>query len=833
MKWLIKKVVKFGLWLLGLGILAGAVALAAVVFYLEPKLPPIDSLKDVSFQVPLRVYSRDRKLIAEFGEKRRLPLTYDELPEQLVQAFLAAEDHRFFQHPGVDYQGLLRAATQLILTGEKKQGGSTITMQVARNFFLTRKKTYVRKLNEILLALKIERELSKEKILELYANKIYLGHRSYGVGAAAQVYYGSRLDELNLAQLAMIAGLPKAPSRYNPVTNPKRALERRNYVLGNMRDLGYITTAEYRQAVAEPVTAALHSAAVEVEAPYVAEMVRAEMIGRYGDSIYTSGYSVYTTIDSRLQEAANRALRKALLEYDLRHGYRGPERRLSLTGDETDADLDVLLKGSDRLPELRAGIVTAVAERSAEVYVGDGERIGIPWEGLKWARPYKTENRRGAAPKKAADVVRPGDLVRITRVTVTDSKSGKSRSYWRLAQSPQVEGALVSLDPDDGAILALTGGYDYYRNKFNRATQAERQPGSGFKAFIYSAALEAGFTPASLINDAPVVFDDPSLEGAWRPENYSGKFFGPTRLRYALTKSRNLVSIRLLRAMGIEFALQHIARFGFDPDTLPHNLSLALGSGAVTPLQMAAGYAILANGGYRVEPYFIERIEDAQHQVLFQAQPLRVCRECGDGGPQASTGTNPDDAGEEDAGKEGTGKGDTGRIAPRVISKQNWYLMNSMMRDVVRFGTARRARALGRNDLAGKTGTTNDQKDAWFNGFNRSLVAIAWVGFDSAKPLGRGEVGGRAALPAWMAYMKEALKGVEEVPLEMPEGITTVRIDPRTGKRAHAGQKDAIFEVFRVENAPTEQAPAPVAVDQAAPDGAPGTGAVDSDEDPF
>ncbi len=833
MKWPIK-FLKFSLWLVGLGAVVGAIALAAVFFYLEPKLPPIDSLKDVSFQVPLRVYSRDRKLIAEFGEKRRLPLSYDELPERLVQAFLAAEDHRFFEHPGVDYQGLLRAATQLILTGKKKQGGSTITMQVARNFFLTRKKTYVRKLNEILLALKIERELSKEKILELYVNKIYLGHRSYGVGAAAQVYYGKKLDQLNLAQLAMIAGLPKAPSRYNPVTNPQRALERRDYVLGNMRDLGFISDAEYRQAKAEPVTASLHSAAIEVEAPYVAEMVRAEMIGRYGETIYTSGYSVYTTIDSRLQRAANEALRSALLAYDQRHGYRGPEQHLELTGEETDQELDELIEARPRAPALRTGVVVAVDKRSVQVYLGNGERAEIPWEGLKWARPYVNENRRGPEPKQAADILQQGDIVRLARATrkVKTKKKGAKKqqeetvSYWRLAQVPQVEGALISLDPNDGAILALIGGYDYYRNKFNRVTQAKRQPGSGFKAFIYSAALEAGFTPASLINDAPVVFDDPSLEGAWRPENYSGKFFGPTRLRYALTKSRNLVSIRLLRAMGIEFALKHIALFGFDPATLPHNLSLALGSGAVTPLQMAAGYAILANGGYRVEPYFIERIEDASQKVLFQADPLRVCPECvaGEQGSRDSAGEGQTQIGSD--GEE--------RVAPRVISPQNWYLMNSMMRDVVRFGTARRARALGRHDLAGKTGTTNDQKDAWFNGFNRNLVAIAWVGFDSAKPLGRGEVGGRAALPAWMAYMGEALKGVEEIPLEMPEGITMVRIDPKTGKLARTGQKDAIFEVFRVENVPQEQSPpaAPAAGATTTPgETAPATD--DAGEDPF
>jgi len=802
MKWLIK-FFKFGLWSFLLSAIVGAIALVSAYLYLEPRLPATENLRFVEFQVPMRVYTRDGKLLAEFGEKRRLPLTYEQLPEQIIQAFLAAEDNRFFEHPGVDYQGILRAALQLVLTGKKRQGGSTITMQVARNFFLSREKTYTRKLNEILLALKIERELPKEKILELYLNKIYLGHRSYGVGAAAQVYYGKTVAQLTLAQTAMIAGLPKAPSSFNPITNPQRALERRNYVLDRMKKLGYISTEAYQSAITAPVTARLHAANIEVEAPYVAEMVRTEMNKRYGDQIYTKGYFVYTTLDSRLQTAANSALRQALQAYDMRHGYRGPEQHLELDENTDDATLDRLLKKFRPIADLRPGIVTQVGEKRVDVYLGRGQHIGIDWRGLQWAAPYQSENRKGAKPKRAADILQPGDLIRVL-LQEPGQKKDKAKNkgqdntppepYWRLAQLPAVEGALVSLDPNDGALLALVGGYDYFSSKFNRATQAKRQPGSGFKAFIYSAALEAGFTPASLINDAPVVVDDPSLEGAWRPENYSGKFFGPTRLRWALTKSRNLVSIRLLRSMGIKHALQHAARFGFDPDALPHNLSLALGSAAVTPLQMAAGYAILANGGYRVEPYFIARIEGSNHQVLYQAEPVRVCEEC----PQA----DQEEQAEADAQTGESSPAD--RIAPRAISPQNWYLMNSMMRDVIRRGTGRRARALGRKDLAGKTGTTNDQKDAWFNGFNRSVVAIAWVGFDSAKPLGRGEVGGRAALPAWMAYMKEALKGVPEVPLKMPPGIVSVRIDPKTGKRARAGQKDAIFEVFRSENVPKE-----------------------------
>ncbi len=790
MKWL-KKLLKFGLWLSLAGLLTGLAGALAAYLYLVPDLPSTDNLRSVKYQVPLRVYSADGKLMGEFGEKRRVPLEYQDIPERMIQAFLAAEDDRFFVHPGVDYQGLLRAAAQLILTGKKRQGGSTITMQVARNFYLSREKTYLRKLNEILLALQIERDLSKEQILQLYLNKIYLGNRSYGVGAAAEVYYGKRVDQLTLPEIAMIAGLPKAPSAYNPLANPPRALQRRNYVLGRMRELDFISEEEYRQALDSPITASLHKAQVEIEAPYVAEMVRAELFERFGNKAYTDGYNVYTTIDSTRQLAANRALRKALQNYDMRHGYRGPVRHFTLRGDETREQLLALIADTGPVADLMPALVIAVAEKSATLLLNSGDELTLQWPGLEWARPYQSENRRGPKPERASEILQPGDLVRILPVMEKENRS------WRLAQVPAVSGALISLDPDDGALQALIGGYDFYSSKFNRAIQAERQPGSGFKAFIYSAALEAGFTPASLINDAPVVFDDPSLEGAWRPENYSGKFFGPTRLRYALIKSRNLVSIRLLRAMGIDFALKHAQRFGFDPDKLPHNLSLALGSASVTPLQMASAYAILANGGYRIEPYFIREIRNSKDEAIFRANPLRVCEEC----PEDAV-TPKSDTDSASVQAPATDEPPRPRIAPRVISPQNYYLMNSMMRDVITRGTGRRARVLGRKDLAGKTGTTNDQRDAWFNGFNRRLVAIAWVGFDSSKPLGRGEVGGRAALPAWIDYMRVALANVPEQPLPMPPGIITVRIDPKTGKRASADQPDAIFEVFRVENAP-------------------------------
>ncbi|HHI75941.1 MAG TPA: peptidase, partial [Gammaproteobacteria bacterium] len=619
MSWL-KKLFKYGLVATLVGALLAAAAVVGAYLYIEPDLPDIEALREIRLQVPLRIYSSEGKLIAEFGEKRRNPVRYDQLPPRLVQAITAAEDAHFFTHPGIDPRGLLRAGIKLILTGKRKQGGSTITMQVARNFYLSRKKTYLRKLYEIFLALRIEQELSKEEILELYLNKIYLGHRAYGVAAAARVYYGKDLDQLTLPEIAMIAGLPKAPSAYNPLSNPQRAVERRNYVLRRMRELGYISQEQFQEASAAPITARRYAPRIEVEAPYVAEMVRKRMVAEYGDAAYTSGLEVYTTIEGKAQTAANAALRRALHAYTERHGYRGPLAHLD-TMPADDEARDAALAEHRRYGEIRPALVLKVERRSARIYLGEGETGEIPWAGLEWARPYRGTDRRGKAPRKAGDVVQPGDLIMVRPVK---GKGKKAEPYWKLTQLPQVSGALISLRAKDGAMLALVGGYDFYRSKFNRVTQALRQPGSGFKPFVYSAALEKGFTPASLFNDAPVVFDDPSLEGAWRPENYSGKFYGPTRLRWALTKSRNLVSIRLLRAIGIDYALKYVTRFGFDPAKLPHNLSLALGSANVNPLQMARGYAVLANGGFLVKPYLVTRILRNGEKV-FEAEPKQAC----------------------------------------------------------------------------------------------------------------------------------------------------------------------------------------------------------------
>lgn len=785
----LKKLFKTALITLSALFLLGTATVFAVYLYIAPDLPSIETLKNVKLQVPLRVYSADKKLIAEFGEMKRSPLKFDEIPPLMVLAILSAEDNRYFEHPGVDYQGILRAVINLARTGRKSQGGSTITMQVARNFFLSSEKTYLRKVNEIFLAFKIEHELSKEDILELYLNKIYLGHRSYGIAAAAQVYYGKTVSELDIAEMAMIAGLPKAPSRFNPITNSKRAVTRRNYVLGRMYALNHIESDIYEEARMMPDSAKLHGLSIELNAPHIAELVRAHMVKQFGDEqTYTSGFKVITTIDSRLQKAANSALRRALLDYDARHGYRGTAGHIDFTNLPGIEAWSQLFRQIPKIGYLSAAVVLALEEKAITVLLNSDtdQIVRIPWGGLSWARQYLDDNRRGPQLTVAADVVKAGDLIYLQ----PDPEHG-----WRLSQPPQLEGALISLSANDGHIIALNGGYDFYRSKFNRVTQANRQPGSNFKPFIYSAALEKGFTAASMINDAPVVFDDPGLESAWRPENYSGKFFGPTRLRQALIKSRNLVSIRLMRSVGIPYALEYVSRFGFNVDKLPRDLSLALGSGVVTPLQLSAGYAVLANGGYRVTPHYIKQIIDADGEFLFEVNPPTVCPGC----------TVPTISSDDFVSTEPTVNPPLFNIniAERVISRENAYLMTSMLRDVIRQGTGRRALQLKRKDLAGKTGTTNDQHDAWFSGFNADVVTIAWVGFDQARSLGNRETGGRAALPMWIYYMKEALAGTPEKPLERPPGLVTVRIDPENGLLAESNHPNAIFETFRSEYAPT------------------------------
>ena len=747
--------------ILGLTVLAAGLAIwMGYDLYrrLEAQLPDPQTLREVEFQTPLEIYSHDGQLLASFGDKKRVPVTIDQVPETMIQAFLAAEDARFYQHPGVDIQGLIRAAWELLRTGHKRQGGSTITMQVARNFFLSPEKTYERKLKEILLALKIEKRLSKAEILELYLNKIYLGHHAYGVAAAAQIYYGKPLDQLDLAQTAMIAGLPKAPSRFNPISNPRRARQRRDYVLKRMYELGFIDEQQYHQATAQPITAALHNPGQRFKAPYAAEWIREQLYRRYGEEIYTRGYRVISTIDLQKQQAAEAAVHHALHAYDERHGYRGPE-------DHIDPHLPLArrLERLRRAKPIGATIPALVldldeAARSARLLLAGGDRVDLPWDGIRWARKALPDDRLGAVPKRVGEILRPGDVIRIRR---------DRQGHWRLAQIPQVQGALLSLDSRDGAVQAMVGGYDFTLSKFNRAVQSQRQPGSGFKPVLYTAALETGYTLASVINDAPIVYRNGEI--VWRPENYSGKFYGPTRLRVGLRHSRNLVSVRLLQNIGLERVIQTALKFGFRPEQLPRTPTLALGSGSASLWDMGRMYAVFANGGYRIEPYLIERIERRDGTVLRRAKPLKACDLC----------PNP---------------------APRILEPRIHYLMHSLLQDVVRRGTAVRARQLGRRDLAGKTGTTNDQRDAWFNGYAPPLVAITWVGFDSTKPLGRGETGSRAALPMWIEYMRAVLKDLPESTFPRPAGLVTARIDPHTGYRSNA--PDAIGEIFREEFLP-------------------------------
>lgn len=806
--YLIKLFFKLGL----LGAVIGASALIGAWFYYTPQLPDVQTLREVQFQTPLRVYSADDKLIAEFGEKRRTPVKYADVPERYQQALLAAEDSRFFEHFGIDIKGLARAAFQLASTGRIRSGGSTITMQVAKNFFLTRQRTFERKFMEILLAIRIEQELSKQEILELYVNKIYLGHRSYGIQAAANVYYGTTIDQLSLAQLAMVAGLPKAPSAYNPITNPSRALERRNWILQRMHKLAYIEDQAYETAIQAPVTARYHGADIELQAPYIAEMVRKKLFADYGEKLYTEGYRVYTTLDSTLQNTAVSALQSGLLNYSQRHGYRGPEKQLELSamGDE---DAFNQLRKIVSYGEIEPALVLSVEGKQAELLRKNGERTSLDWEGMRWARPYKSVNWLGKLPKTAADVLKAGDIVRIRPrpqsekdTPAKDQQTAEGEvtpvtQRWLLTQLPKVQGSFIALDPQNGAILALQGGFNFHHNKFNRSVQANRQLGSNIKPFIYTAALSSGYTPATLINDAPVVFHDKNLESSWRPQNYSKKFYGPTRLREALFRSRNLVSIRILQSIGIKTAHDYLTRFGFDQSKLPNNLSLSLGTADVTPLEVVTGYASFANGGFRVQSHFIKRIDDAYGKTLVQPLIPTVCEDCAylpaDADP-ATLASIPE-------GQQITPL----PLAERILDKQVSYLIYNIMQDVIKNGTGRRAKALKRDDLAGKTGTTNDQKDAWFSGFNRDMVATAWVGFDTPKTLGRNEFGSTAALPIWIDFMRVALADKAEHGPTPPDGIVSVRIDPKTGLLAYPGQTNAMFEVFRKDKAPKRRASAP------------------------
>ncbi len=763
-------------------------ALSGAFLYLSPGLPSVEALRSIQLQIPLRVYSSDGKLIAEFGEMRRTPIRFAEIPPNFINALLSAEDDNFANHYGVDPSSLMRAATQLVKSGHIQSGGSTITMQVAKNFFLSSERSFSRKTTEILLALQIERQLTKDEILELYVNKIYLGNRAYGIEAAAQVYYGKSIRDVSLAQMAMIAGLPKAPSRFNPLANPARSKERRDWILGRMYKLGKITEAAYTEAINEPLNASYHVPTPEVNAPYIAEMARAEMVGRYGSDAYTEGFRVTTTVPSDLQEMANTAVQEGLMTYDQRHGYRGPESRLP---GKTHAAWATELTKQRTISSLEPAIVTQVEKNGIQVLTRNGEEH-VAWESMKWARPFLNTNSMGAAPRQPADVAQVGDLIRVQR---------QADNSLKFSQVPVAQGALVTLDPQNGAIRALVGGFAFEQSNYNRATQAKRQPGSSFKPFVYSAALDNGYTAASLVNDAPIVFVDEYLDKVWRPKNDTNTFLGPIRMREALYKSRNLVSIRLLQSMGVDHTIDYISKFGFNKQDLPRNLSLALGTATLTPMEIATGWSTFANGGYKITPYIIDKIESRNGELLFSANPPSVPT-----GNTASSGI----AAPEHTFTVNTVAGEnpvqapvqTPAVAERIIDGRTTYILNSMLEDVIKLGTGRRALALGRSDLAGKTGTTNESKDAWFSGYNADYVTTVWTGFDQPESLGRREYGGTVALPIWMNFMGAALKDKPPHTQAEPEGILSLRVDPVSGRAAAPGTPNAYFELFKSEDTP-------------------------------
>ena len=740
--------------LLGL-ILIGALMLGFAVMITLPTLPSLEVLTDYRPKIPLRVYTADGILMGEFGEERRAVVKIGEVPEQLKQAILAAEDDRFYQHGGVDYAGVLRAAYSNFTSGGARQGASTITMQVARNFFLSKEKTLTRKFSETLLAFKIEHSLNKDEILELYINQIYLGQRSYGFASASQVYFGKPLSDIDLAEAAMLAGLPKAPSSYNPIVNPKRAKTRQAYVLRRMNEIGQISVQEYKEATGKALVIKRKSQEFAVHAEYVAEMARQAVYDRYQEETYTRGFKVYTTVRQLDQQAAYQSLRQGVMDYDQRRGYRGPESFVKLVKNDVSQEeiLENALQDRHDSGDLYAAVVLTANSKSVHAYRRGGERIEITGEGLKFAQKFLSETAPAVQQR-----IHPGSIIRVQK---------SDKGLWQIVQIPQVEASLVSIDPQDGSIRSLVGGFDFNRNQFNHVTQAWRQPGSSLKPFIYSAALEKGFTPATVINDAPISFSAAETGSKpWEPRNFESKYDGPIRMREALAKSKNMVSVRILRAITVQYAQDYISRFGFDPSMHPPYMTMALGAGSVTPMQMAVGYTAFANGGFRVAPYFIQRIEDEKGNILEQAQPSQVAKN-----------------------------------AVQIIDPRNAYLMTTMMQDVVERGTATRAKQLNRTDLAGKTGTTNDHVDAWFCGYQTGLVAVAWIGFDNPKSLGEHETGGRAALPIWVNYMGKVLQNVPMSPPISPQGVITARVNPATGFRVSHG---GIMEHFLQEQLPPE-----------------------------
>lgn len=798
----------------GLALFSTIGVIASIIgayYFVAPALPQAETIRDIPLQIPLRIFSRDGYLVDEIGERRRVLISYEEVPRHVVDAFVAAEDQRFWVHPGIDYRGILRAAFQLISTGNIASGGSTLTQQLARSYFLSLDQTIERKFKEASLAVRIEQEFSKEQILTLFLNKMFFGQRAYGVAAGARVYFNKTLKDITIAEAATLAGVLPAPSRYNPVRSAANAEMRRGYVLNRMLSLGYINDAEYEESMGFPLESKLHGTAIELSAPYVAEMVRREMLTRFGEATYTDGYQVVTTLDARLQRAADYSLRNGLLEYTRRRGYFGPISNIELTPEILEAaQVDWPVEIRETLEQYAPGglsvaLVTAVGDNnSVDIVFSNGVSATIPWSGLSWAKPFIDRETTGPAPEVVTDVLSVGDVIHVMPTTA---------GHWALAQVPEAQGAVVSIDPRDGAVSALSGGFDFATSKFNRAVQAYRQPGSSFKPFIYSAALEHGNTAATVVLDAPIVINSSELEAIWRPINYSGRFYGPTRMREALVRSMNLVSVRLLLFQtGVGNAVRHIAKFGFGDAALPRNGSLALGGGSASPIDMAQGYATFANGGYSVKPYVVDAIFGPEGETLYRAEPAVVCDACETAAGQRFV-ADPAEVmtPEEMAGVAMAYRPDAStapelftniNAAPRAIAVQNAFLISGMMRDVIRRGTGRRALVLGREDLSGKTGTSNDQRDAWFGGFNADLVTVVWVGYDDDLPLGPREEGSRTALPIWIEYMRIALRGVPENQLPMPKGMVSVLIDRATGCPSRSGQRNVVFEVFREGHVP-------------------------------
>ncbi|MEL0657608.1 PBP1A family penicillin-binding protein [Psychromonas arctica] len=823
--------------------LLGAATVIVIYYQLKSDLPDVTSIQDIPLQVPMKVLSKDGELISQFGEKRRIPLVRKEIPDQLANAFIATEDSRFYQHVGMDPIGIMRAASVYIMSGSAKQGASTITQQVARNFFLTNEKTILRKVREIFIAIQIEQILTKDEILMLYLNKISLGHRSFGVGAAAQVYFGKAVSDLTLSEMAVLAGLPKAPSRLNPIYSLKNATERRNIVLVRMLDEGYITDKEYQDARDEVVLSNYHGAEITLSAHYVAEIARNKLIELYGeDRSYNEGFNVYTTVTKSDQEAANQAVIENLYNYDIRHGYRGASKVL-WKEDETpwtpEKIVNTLSKEND-IADLHAAVVVGVNKKSIDVIIKGQQqkKSTIEWDGLSWARAFKTDLRQGYPPKEAKDIVKVGEQIWVREVEVEDKDNSTTSKQLQLSQYPAVSAAFVSLNPQDGAITSMVGGFNFAQSKFNRATQAKRQVGSNIKPFIYSAALDNGYTLATLVSDTPI--SQWSGDEAWRPKNSPAVYAGPIRLRQALGQSKNVVSVRLVEDLGLTKVIDQLVKFGFNEDDMPKSNSLALGSAAMTPIELATGYAVIANGGYKVDPYIIERIEDAYGTVLYQAEPKIVCPECintynmqnAEDDPLA-TNTIIDGEAEVCA----ISPIDIAQIAPSAISPETAFLTREMLRTAVWGGGNRKnktnwngtgwraARAIGRQDMGGKTGTTNDSKDAWFSGFVGNMVATSWVGFDDfSRELGRatynnnlgknqvagGEFGARTALPAWDYFMSKTMTDQPVYQPARPQTISSVRIDAATGLLTTARDETTRFEFFRAGTIPANYVPEPM-----------------------